>query len=322
MDLSIIIVNWNSKDFLMKCLASIAARTSGVDFEVIVIDSGSFDGCDEMLHEHYPHTRFIQSTLNLGFARANNCAAHAASGDYLLFLNPDTELIGPAINQLLEKTRSLPDAAAVGGRLLNSDRTTQSSCIQPIPTILNRLLDSELLKRLWPASPLWGAAALYRDATDPQEVEAISGACLMVRREVFASVGGFTEDYFMYAEDVDLAYKVRKRGYKNYYVPGATLIHHGGSSSELASNTFAAVMIPEATFRFLRKTRGYAYGLAYRMAMCASGLGRLLLLGLSQPIWTRYRSRASWKASCDKWLAVLWWSLRRDGLVKQYYSAR
>jgi GT2 family glycosyltransferase len=322
MDLSIIIVNWNSRVFLQKCLASILTHTRGIELEIIVIDSASFDGSDRMLREHYPQVRFIQSAGNVGFAAANNRAFQQAAGESVLFLNPDTEVVGPAIATLYGALNSLPNCGIVGSKLLNSDGTVQSSCIQSMPTILNQLLDSELLRTKWPTSGLWGMAPLYDPGTDPREVEAISGACLMILRSTFEQVGRFSEDYFMYAEDIDLSYKVRNAGYTNYFVPEATVIHHGGSSSQKAESRFSIVMMREANWRFLRKTRGGAYGLGYKLAMCVTALGRLLLLGLAVPFQTSGRRNASTDPSFRKWLAVLRWGLNRDDLVKQYYPSK
>lgn len=317
-----IIVNWNSKEYLKKCIASILRNTRGLTFEIVVIDSGSFDGTDQMLREHYPSVRFLQSQKNIGFARANNRAFAESTGRCILFLNPDTELIGPAISVLHSAMNSLTDAGVVGPKLLNSDSSLQSSCIQSLPTLLNQLLDSDFLRRKWPRSALWGMAPLYEAAQNPRRVEATSGACLMIRRNAFLRVGLFSEEYFMYAEDLDLAYKLRRAGYQNYYVPEATVVHHGGNSSQHAASTFAAVMMPEAIWRFLRKTRGKTYGLGYRAIMCVSSIGRIMMLATLSRLWTSTQRKASFQGSFHKWLAVLRWSLNRDHLVKQHYPAR
>jgi GT2 family glycosyltransferase len=319
MDLSIIIVNWNSREHLKKCLASILTQAHKTTYEIIVIDSASFDGCDEMLREHYPQVRFIQSVTNLGFARANNHAFQESIGECVLFLNPDTEIVGPALDTLYATLNSLPDSGIVGCKLLNSDRTIQTSCIQAMPTILSKILDSEFLRARWPKSTLWGMAPLFETSREAREVEAISGACLMLRRSTFQQVGAFSDDYFMYAEDVDLSYKVRLAGYRNYYAPDATIIHHGGGSSDQAVSTFAAVMMPEATRRFFCKTRGGAYGFGFRLAMLGSAIARLAVLGASFPVWRMRYSVKLWRDSVQKWLAILKWGLNRDELVKRYY---
>ena len=116
--LSIIIVNWNSKDYVRNCIASIRAHTSSIEYEIIVVDSGSFDGCGRMLQSIYPEVHFVQSNLNVGFARANNLGAESARGRVLLFLNPDTEVMNGAIERLYRNVSSLPDTGVLGCRLL------------------------------------------------------------------------------------------------------------------------------------------------------------------------------------------------------------
>src|SRR4030066_516351 len=150
MDLSIIIVNWNSKEYLRKCIASILAATNAIEFEIVVIDNASFDGSGEMLKQCYPQVQFIQSEKNLGFSKANNEAFRVTHGQYVLFLNPDTEIVGTAIPIMLGYLQQMPNAGSVGCKLLNADKTVQTSCIQPFPTILNQFLDSEFLRALWP----------------------------------------------------------------------------------------------------------------------------------------------------------------------------
>jgi N-acetylglucosaminyl-diphospho-decaprenol L-rhamnosyltransferase len=318
-DLSIIIVNWNSREYLKQCLTTILTQVTDIEFEIVVIDSGSFDGCGAMLADHFPSVRFLQSAANLGFAEANNRAFLESRGDCVLFLNPDTEVVGSAIQTIYATLTTMPRCGIVGARLLNSDGSLQFSCIQAMPTILNRVFDSEFLRTRWPRSSLWGTTALYETTPEPREVEAISGACMMLKRSTFEEVGRYSEDYFMYAEDVDLSYKVRSAGFRNYYVPSATVIHHGGSSSRQAANSFAAVMTREATWRFLRKTRGTAYGLGYRMAMFASAIGRLIVLALSMPFRMSAGAEDVWKDSFRKWVAVLQWTMDRDDVVRRYY---
>ncbi len=315
MDLSIVIVNWNSREYLEKCLASIHGNTKGVTFEIVVIDSGSFDGCDQMLRAQYPAVRFLQAAHNEGFAKANNEAFRQTVGNTVLFLNPDTEVVGAAVELLYRRLHALPRSGIVGARLLNSDGSLQSSCIQAIPTILNRVLDSDFLKNRYPTAKLWGMAALFAKGEEAQEVAAISGACLMLRRQTFIEVGLFSEDYFMYAEDVDLCYKALKAGYTNYHVPTAVVVHHGGRSSDQAVSTFSTVMMREATWRFLRKTRGPVYGAGYRLSMFGSAIGRLAALMAGRVVLRG----ADCETSIRTWAAVLRWALNREPVVRQYY---
>lgn len=317
MELSIIIVNWNSCEFLRTCLASIRTHLTGVTYEVVVIDAGSFDDAEDMLRREFPETRFVQSQTNPGFGLANNAAVAASTGSTLLFLNPDTEVRAGAIQALLAAQRSLPQAGIVGARLLNSDGTLQESCVQSFPTVLNQIVNSEFLRRRFPKSRLWGMSALFDDSAPTHEVEGISGACMLMPRQLFDQVGGFSTIYFMYAEDMDLAYKVREAGFRNYYVRDASIVHHGGQSTQRSANLFAAVMLPEAVQRFFVAHRGRAYSWAYRGLMMCSGLGRLGVLGAASV--SRGQSPTG-TASFQKWLAIVRWSLKRDGIVQRYYT--
>lgn len=309
MDLSIIIVNWNSKELLRRCLASVESQTGGITYEIIVIDSGSFDGCDHMLKECYPHVHFMQSGSNIGFARANNEAFRVSVGDVVLFLNPDTELVGPAVNIMLRHLRALPDAGAVGCRLVNADGSLQDTCIQAFPTILSQFANSNLLRAAFPRWSIWGMAALFSATDRPAKVEAISGACIMLTRWTFQQVGLFSEDYFMYAEDVDLCHKVKQSGHANYYLPDATVLHFGGGSSDKAPSEFSAVMMRESIWQFLSKTRGSLYGLVYRASTVVLAAIRLALLVALWPLQAMRRRGPPWSASFRKWRAILGWGL-------------
>src|ERR1019366_1850950 len=233
MDLSVIFVNWNSADYLRDAVASVRQHTSGISYEIIVVDNASPRGAgeSEILERQLSDVTLIKSAQNLGFAGANNLGFRQSSGRNILFLNPDTKLTSPAIRQMLLRLDTLPNAGIVGCKLLNGDLSLQTSCVQTFPTILNQVLDTDYLRLRWPNCRLWGTASLFSQSPDPAEVEVISGACLMIKREVFERVGCFTEDYFMYAEDLDLCYKVHRAGFRNYYVKEASLIHYGGKSS-------------------------------------------------------------------------------------------
>jgi GT2 family glycosyltransferase len=306
MELSIIIVNWNSATFLKHCLDALAKTVRDIDCETIVIDSASFDGSAELVREHYPEVRFIQSDRNLGFAGANNRACRDARGEFVLFLNPDTEVQADAVAQMLAHSRSHPDAGAVGVRLLNSDGSLQSSCVQPFPTVLNQMLNCEGLRSRWPRSSLWGTKPLLAAERLPAAVDVVSGACTMVRRSVFEAVGQFSEEYFMYAEDLDLCHKLRRAGCVNYCLPSATVVHHGGGSSDRAPSEFATLMMRDSIWRFLRKSRGAGYAAFYRASTSVAATLRLVLLAVSDPL----RLSQARRDACRKWAAVLAWSLR------------
>ncbi len=307
MDLSIIIINWNSAEFVRHCLRSIGENTRGIDLEVIVIDNGSFDSCQAMILHEFPGVLFYQMNDNLGFARANNYGSEMASGDYLLFLNPDTETIDDAIGGMLSTIKSLPDAAALGCKLLNSDGSMQTSCVQQFPTILNQLADSDVLNR-W-LSLLPGGSA-HSSKVGPAKVEMISGACLMIRKSIFDQVGRFDPEYFMYAEDLDLCYKAYQAGYANYYAGAYSIVHHGGGSShKRKENSYANIQMRESMFKFLEKTRGKLYAGLYRKAMLLNGIVRFGLLSLADAATQLIGQGPRYRSSLIKWKGIIRWTL-------------
>jgi GT2 family glycosyltransferase len=317
-DLSIIIVNWNSRDFLKACLESLHLEDWPVAYEVIVIDGASYDGCGEMLGRLFPSVRFIQSEKNLGFAKANNVAFREARGSTVLFLNPDTIIAGDAIQRMYAALCEDDRAGVLGCRLLNADGSLQTSCVQSIPTILNQLLDSEYLRARWPKSRLWGTAALYETGAKPIEVEAISGACVMIRREKFERVGLFAEDYFMYAEDIDLSFKCRRMGLRNLYLPSAQVYHLGGSSASQAASHFAVVMMRDSIAKFFRVWRGTLYASLYRATTLLGALGRLGIIKVS----TLLGRRMDLAQAASKWRAILAWGINPRNCVTALRQVR
>jgi len=302
MEVSIIFVNWNSVGYLRDSIASVYKHTANIRFEVIVVDNASPAGDAEIIEREFPHVTLIKSKENLGFAGANNVGFKHSSGKYIVFINPDTQLVSPAINIMLERLRMLPDAGILGCKLLNSDLSVQTSCIQTFPTILNQLLDADCLRSLWPNSKLFGIGALFSDTPEPARVEVISGACMMVKRDVFEQVGLFAEDYFMYAEDLDLCYKVNRAGYSNYYVGIATVIHHVGKSS---NPLWAIQMKWKAVPRFCEKNRGHLYALLFRISMTCAATVRLVIISSAAFFGNMLVNKESLKSASAKWAVIL-----------------
>jgi GT2 family glycosyltransferase len=249
----------------------------------------------------------VQSPTNIGFARANNLGARQTDRQNLLLLNPDTEFVENSLPAMLSILDRLPNPGAIGPRLLNSDGTQQTSCVQSFPTVLNQLLDSEFLRGLSPRSKLWGMKPLYDAGQEPGEAEAISGACMLVRRECFERVGGFTESYFMYGEDLDLCFKLRNSGLRNYHASAIPLIHFGGGSSKQAASNFSTVMMRESVYRFISSRRGPGSAAAYRITTFFSALIRLVLIIPLLLLGDRVVRHGS--GSLRKWTAILKWSL-------------
>jgi GT2 family glycosyltransferase len=309
-DVSIIIVNWNSGEFLARCLATLFAGAGGLATEVIVIDNASYDGSEEMVRQCFPAVTFIQGRENVGFARANNAAASHASGRNLLFLNPDTEVVGDTVRRMVCFVDSHPEAGAVGCKLLNTDGSLQTSCVQAFPTIANQVLDSEFLRRLFPRSALWRTHALFDRQGVAGEVEALSGACILLRHELFLAVGQFSEDYFMYGEDIDLCFKLKTAGLRNQYLGDVCIVHHGGQSSSANSQSqFGNVLMRESIARFLRRHRGPRYAQAYRVALGLAAVVRLGAFGMARALGLGlFRPRVV-EQGLRKWTSVLRWTV-------------
>lgn len=318
MDISIIIVNWNSAEYVRKCLESIYAETQGIDFEVIVVDNASYDGCAEMLNVSFPMVKFIQNKTNSGFACANNMGFGSSTGQSLLFLNPDTEILCSAINVMHFYLQSLPDAGCVGCRLLNTDLSLQTSCIQPFPTILNQIFGIEYLKLRFPEFKLWGIKPLFFNNGAPQKVEVVSGACMMINRNVFETIGMFSTDYFMYSEDVDLCYKIQQAGYKVYYVNDCVVVHHGGTSSKHTKvNNLNNVLIRESRLKYFKKTSGRLTAILYRFLIGVASIVRLIILLIITPIAILLHRTDLLYPKLIKWKNILRWALGREKWARE-----
>lgn len=307
MDVSIIIVNWNSAAYVKTCLRSIYENVRGITFEVIVVDNASNDGCGEMIRNEFPEAKFVQSEENLGFARGNNLGYRNSSGKSLLFLNPDTEILGSAVNKLFGHLRSLKKAGIIGCRLLNSDLTIQLSSVQTPTSILKEFLASEHLMLRFPKLKLWGIRSLLFYRGHPEPVSAVSGACMMIDRSVFQSVGEFSEEYFMYAEDMDLCRKVKQAGYEVYHAGDAQIVHHSGKSS--SSNERNEVMLRESTMKYLKKTKGAGYALAYKKSLTVDAILRLALIATLRLVSPEPSSKGRLHLLRRKWTAIFLWSL-------------
>jgi len=309
MYLSVLIVNWNSKDYLRRCLHTIRETCAEFRPQIVVVDAASFDGSKGMIDEEFPEVEFIQCQENLGFARSNNIGFKRVRGEYLLLLNPDTELKKHAVENLLDVFRKHPDIGIAGPRILNTDGSLQTSCVQALPTPINQAVDSEFLRRLFPKSNLWGVWEAFR-ATEPCEVEAISGACMLLKSQTFRELGGFCPDYFMYAEDMDLCYRVKRMGLKIYHVPSAVIIHHGGGSSTKQPNDFSIVAMREANYIYFIKNQGFLSAKLYVILQCFSAFMRL---GIMLPVFvlSKYYRGESMRYSFLKWKIILRWAIKK-----------
>lgn len=226
-ELSIIIVNRNGRPVIARCLESLREAGRGRDWQTVVVDNASDDGSPDFIARSYPEAKLLRTGGNLGFSRANNLAWRRTESPFLLFLNPDTAVIGGAIDILLEEMRRRPRAGACGPRLIRDDGTFQVSFGRRV-TFFRELARKSFLN----------AVRSRRLATlrGVRETDWVSGACLLARREALEQAGGFDEAFFLYFEDIDLCVRMGARGWKTYLVPAAKVLHLGGA----ATSRFAA----------------------------------------------------------------------------------
>jgi GT2 family glycosyltransferase len=317
-ELSVITVNWNSAAYLLDCVRSVSASAAGIEHEHIVVDNASYDGSDRVVARR-PEVVFVQSDRNVGFSGANNLGSLRARGELLLFLNPDTMAQGDAIRRMILCLRRATKAGAVGCRLVDAEMNPQMDSVQRYPSPLGELLDSNLLRRLFPSLSLWGMAPLLGLSQGPLAVEAVSGACLLMRKSVFESIGRFSTDYFMYGEDIDLCYRVRARGLRVYVDPGAVVTHYGGGSTGAERSAWAATLTRHSVHIFLKKNKGRAAALSYRATTYVVSAARILLLTVLLVLPRRRASRDAARRSLSKWSTIFSWTLSpRSWLARNF----
>lgn len=253
-DLSILVVNWNVRDLLRRCLQSILANLPACQLEIIVVDNGSTDGSVEMVRTEFPQVHLIANPDNRGFPVANNQGLAVARGRYVLLLNPDTEVVGNALETMVAFADAHPDVGVVGPMLLNPDGTVQSSR-RRFPTLLTAVFESTWLQPYAPRRLLARYYVLDRPDDEVQDVDWVTGAALMARREAIEQVGPLDEGFFMYSEELDWCRRFREAGWRVVYLPTARVIHYGGKSSEQVLPA-RHIHFQRSKIRYFRKHHG------------------------------------------------------------------
>jgi GT2 family glycosyltransferase len=287
--LSVIIVSWNCRDLLARCLDTVFASKLERDFEVIVVDNSSTDGTAAFVQETYPQVKLIANRENAGFARANNLALRQARGELILLLNPDTELQADTLQVMVDFMDKHPECGMAGCKVLNPDGTLQLACRRNIPGLADAFFKLSGLSRLFPRSRRMARYNLtYLPADRVAIVDAVSGSFLMTRRAVMDKIGLLDERFFMYGEDLDWCWRSVRAGYQNYYVPDTSIVHyHGGSSKKRPLRS--AYHFYEAMYLFYDKhfAPGWARPLVWLAAMA------LFILGLPKMLWRSRGRRAA-----------------------------
>jgi GT2 family glycosyltransferase len=268
-DLSIAIVNWNTRDLLAKCLSSLYDTINDLSFDVWVVDNASSDASVEMVRETFPAVHIIENTENVGFARANNQAINFSQGRYVLLFNSDAIATPFSVQSLVGLAESKPEAGVIGARLLNPDGSFQASHT-PFPTLWQEFFILSGLGRL--LNGPWYPSRGPDENNGPQLVDSIEGACMLVRRKALEKVGGLDEGYFMYAEEVDWCYAMKGAGWQVWYQPAARVIHVGGGSSNNRQCRREADLY-SSRVRFFRKHYGDRSALLLKLQIyCVTAL--------------------------------------------------
>ncbi len=274
MDLSIIIVNWNTRDLLVDCLNSIQENlcaATALQAETFVVDNASSEGSAETVRSSFRWVNLIENQDNVGFARANNQAAAVAQGKYLLLLNPDTVLQPSAIQTMLAYLNLHSDVGAVGPLVLNPDGSVQIS-IYPQPTLLR---ETWRLFHLDQIVPYGSYSTSILDSESPRVVDILMGVCIMLRREIVQNLGLFDEQFFVFSEDFDLCARIRKAGWQIHWLPKAVITHHESQSTK---------QIPDEMFlelyrnkvKFFRKHYGSSAVVSYKVLLYIVSLTRCI----------------------------------------------
>lgn len=261
--LSIIIVNWNTRDILLDCLESIAAHPPSRPYDIWVVDNASNDGSVTAVRARYPHVQLIENAANRGFAAANNQAIHASHGDYLLLLNSDTLVREGALERLALFLDAHPRVGIAGACLLNADGTLQPSWAA-FPSLWSELLGRNMR-----------VCRPYRtnDGSTAYAVDWVGGAALLIRRTTVEQIGDLDEGYFMYSEETDWCFRARQAGWDVCYLPDALIVHLGGQSSRKASIRMK-VQLYRSKLRFYTKHYGRFHGYVLSIVLRTAFYGK------------------------------------------------
>jgi len=288
-DISIVIVSWNTRDLLRKCLYSVFENSADLKVQVFVVDNASTDNSAEMVRHEFAEVCVIENSMNVGFSRANNQALPKCAAELVLLLNPDTVIIGSALRELVCFTHEHLDCGAVGPKLIHPRAGLRVLGCGNQPTLWRVVTHYFFLSSLFPRSPTFEGIHLFVGLHDQtvREVEWLSGACLLARKSALMDAGGLCEDWFMYAEDWELCVRLRSNGWKLYHAPSAVVEHHLSASTE--QNELASMMpITSGRSYFIKLNKPSAVELFIFDAVRTIGLGlRAIGYFLRGLVWNR-----------------------------------
>ncbi len=283
LDLTIIIVSYNSLGFLKACLDSIYKNPPGPGYEIVVVDNASTDGTPGFIEKNYPGAALISNSKNVGFAAANNQAIARTRSDYILLINSDCEVYGGSLDKLIKFIDGNPEIGIAGPRIINSDGSIQPSC-RNFPSFFNAAAHT-LLTNIYPDNPFSKKYKLMDVSRDrPFKVDWVSGSAMMIRRAALADTGLLDENYFMYVEDLDICYRMRQADWKVYYTPDSRILHHAGGSG--GKNIRSSFRMQKSVLYFFWKNYKKTIKIVF-IPFLVLGLGFRFLLSAARVIFKR-----------------------------------
>lgn len=255
-DLSISIVSYKTRELLIACLRSVYKNTHKVSFEIFVVDNNSQDNAVESIKREFPDVNLISNETNAGFAKANNSAIRRSKGDFILLLNPDTIVLPGSLDIMVDYIKRHSDIGALGCRILNPDRSLQITC-SGFPAFLTLLIESTILRAFFSKSKIlqkYRISDWNRDTI--RDVDAVSGSCIMVRKDAIVQAGELDEYFFMYFEEIDWCYRIKHKGYRICFIPDAQIIHYECGSTSQDNKARQGQIYRQSASYYIRKHHG------------------------------------------------------------------
>ncbi|MDA8089842.1 MAG: glycosyltransferase family 2 protein [Actinomycetota bacterium] len=316
-DISFIVVSWNAKEYLYKCLASIEKEAAGYRSEVIVVDNASSDGSQAMVRERFPQVKLIDSKENLGFAKANNIGIRQSRGKYLALINSDVEVLPGCIGMMTGYMEEHRKTGILGPQILDAHKNVQRSCMG-FPTLWNSFCRALALDAVFPKSRFIGSFEMtYWPHDSTREVDIINGCFWLVRRTALQQVGVLDERFFIYGEDMDWCKRFWDDGWKVEYFYQAKAVHYGGASSSNAPVRFFIEM-NRANLKYWRKHHSRPAQMGYLVIIMLHYLIRYL--GAALQYATRPAGRADATFKIKRSVALLRWLLGFDNAKEAHYD--
>jgi len=320
MELSVIIVNWNTREMLKECLNSIRENTNSKKVKTIVVDNASSDGSREITEKLFPEVHLINSGGNIGFGRAANIAIPYADTPLVLFLNPDTVVLENTIQKMADFLKGNPQVGGLGCKMksptgiVHRDRDAHELGLQWFPSPFKELINMVLLSDI--TTQRFKKYLPYHDPNISGYVSKLYGGCLMVRKEVLEQVGHFDERFFMYCEDGDLSYRIIKGGWKLYYLSDAEILHVSGGASQNTSNNLT-LMRYESMRKLMQKYYGKRGEVCYKVVVFIGSLFRLIVLMTMEIVsfLSSFDRKMKYKESFKRYVAIIKWSIGLQKLI-------